>query len=166
MFIFIEGIDGSGKSTLASRLSASTGAPIVHMSYPKTKEEREGMFNMYCKELTHPSTSSVNRIFDRCWYSEIAYGPVMRRKSYIDYEQMYELEHIANSCGGAMVIYVQRTLQEVVEAARRRGEDYVKDPQQYVDIIKNYSALFSMPHFIPVSIMQDTCSNTVRDLLW
>ena len=88
MIIIIEGPDGSGKTTLAEKLSRQTKYPIIHRSQPKTDEEKKTMMGEYLQTIR----SGKNMIFDRCWYSEMAYGPVMRDVSVISYPEMYELE--------------------------------------------------------------------------
>ena len=91
MIYIIEGVDGSGKTTLARQLSAQTNTKILHMSNPKTTAEMLGMYDMYEKTLR----ANKNLILDRAWYSEMAYGPVLRDRSQIDWPQMYELERQA-----------------------------------------------------------------------
>ena len=73
MILIIEGPDGSGKTTLAEKLSKQTGFPVIHRSQPKTEEEKANMMKGYMETIK----SGKNAIFDRCWYSEMAYGPPM-----------------------------------------------------------------------------------------
>ena len=88
MIIIIEGPDGAGKTTLAEQISRQTKYPIIHRTKPKNEEEKKRMMGEYLQTIR----SGKNMIFDRCWYSEMAYGPVMRDSSVISYPQMYELE--------------------------------------------------------------------------
>ena len=51
MVIIIEGPDGAGKTTLAEQLSRQTGYTIVHMSQPKTEEEKENTLKEIIKTI-------------------------------------------------------------------------------------------------------------------
>jgi len=145
MIIIIEGIDGSGKSTLAKQISKQTGYPIVHRSNPKSEDEKKRMHEEYLLAISHKK----NVIFDRCWYSEMAYGPVMRDASCITYAGMYELEkRLAKS--GAMIIYCTGPKSALWNRAMERGESYVVSKDQFNTIYDNYEDLFSIPHYVPV----------------
>lgn len=145
MIIIIEGPDGSGKSTLASQLSKQTSYPVVHYSSPKSEEEKTQMYQMYHQAIKE----SKNIIFDRCWYSEMVYGKVMRGESAISYPQMYTLERLLAK-KGALVIYCHNPVETLWLNAQRRGEDYVTKYDTFVDIYKSYNELMEVPHIIPV----------------
>ena len=145
MIIIIEGPDGSGKSTLAAQLSRQTGYTVVHRSSPKSEEEKEQMLQMYKQAIRE----GKNVIFDRCWYSEMVYGPVMRDDHVISYPQMYELERMLAK-KGCIVIYCTDTPEVLWRRATARGEDYITDQQTFVDICAAYDELMNVPHLIPV----------------
>lgn len=145
MIYILEGPDGSGKSTLANQLARQANAEIVHMSYPKTDEEKESMFVEYEKVLSKPK----NMIFDRCWYSEMAYGPVMRDGSYITWPQMYCLERMVARTGG-MIIHCTDATSKLWARANRRGEDYVVSRNDFDKICSNFTEIMMAPHIIPV----------------
>ena len=145
MIIIIEGPDGSGKTTLANTLSKQTGYPVIHRSQPKTEEEKAEMLQGYIDTIK----AGRNAIFDRCWYSEMVYGPVMRDASVITYPAMYELERMLAK-RGALIIHCKDDPDILWHRATRRGEDYIKDYGIHVDICKSFDALFSVPHLIPV----------------
>jgi thymidylate kinase len=145
MIIIIEGPDGSGKTTLAEQLSRQTGYPILHRSHPKTEEEKKLMMGEYLQAIK----GNKNFIFDRCWYSEMAYGPVMRDDSVISYPQMYELERqLAKS--GAVVIYCTGPEAALWMRCQRRGEEYIICRDNFKAIYNNYEDIMSVPHYIPV----------------
>jgi thymidylate kinase len=145
MIIIIEGPDGSGKTTLAKTLSEKTGWPIIHRSAPKSEEEKKAMKVMYHSLIAE----NTNAILDRCWYSEMAYGPTMRDESVISYPEMYELEKciLAN---GALLIYCTSDKQTLWKRCQQRGEDYVMHLADFVDICEAYDEIMSVPHLIPV----------------
>lgn len=145
MIIIIEGPDGSGKTTLASQIAKQTGYPVVHFSVPKTEEEKEQMVSMYKQAIKE----SKNIIFDRCWYSEMAYGPVMRKEHVISYPQMYELERMLAK-RGSLIIYCTGSPEVLWRRATARGEDYVTDQQTFVEIFEAYEDIMNVPHLVPV----------------
>lgn len=136
MIYIFEGPDGAGKSTQANALSKITGMPVMHFSNPKSEEEKKQMFEMYKQKLLLED----NVIFDRSWYSDMVYGPVLRGGSTITVEQCKELEAIVKSKGGK-VIYMTNTLPVLIERAFGRGEDLVKE-EQFANIAFRYDALF------------------------
>lgn len=145
MIYILEGPDGGGKTTLAEKLSAMTRIKITHFSYPKDEEEKARMFIMYQDLLK----SGSNVIIDRCWYSEMCYGPVMRGASTITYPQMYELERMAAN-KGAMVIYCTDSKTALWTRTTHRGEDYMTSREKFNAVCDAYDELFKAPHLIPV----------------
>ena len=145
MIILIEGPDGSGKSTLAEKLSKQTGYPIMHYSYPKTKEEQGQMMAMYLQAIKE----SNNVIFDRCWYSEMAYGPIARDKSHISYPQMYRLERLLSK-KGALLIHCTDKVDTLWKRCQARGEDYITDRETHQRICAAFDEIMAVPHLIPV----------------
>lgn len=145
MILIIEGPDGSGKTTLAQQLSRQTGYPIVHRSQPKTEEEKKLMMGEYLQSIKN----GKNVIFDRCWYSEMAYGPVMRDDSVITYPQMYELERQLAKAG-ALIIYCTGQEPALWMRCTRRGEEYITCRDNFKAIYKNYEDIMNAPHYVPV----------------
>lgn len=146
MIIILEGPDGGGKSTLAQKLQKQTGFTLLHRSQPKSEEDKARMMDEYMQVIK----SGKNCIFDRCWYSEMVYGPVMRDASVIDYPQMYALEkQLANK--GALIIHCTSDLNTLWKRCLYRGEDYVVDKGTYLKIYNAYNQLmYDVPHIIPV----------------
>lgn len=145
MIIIIEGPDGSGKTTLAEMLSRQTGFPVVHRTQPKSEEEKAKMMDGYVDAIK----KGKNIIFDRCWYSEMAYGPIMRDKSVISYPDMYELEQLLTK-RGALIIYCTDKPETLWYRCSKRGEDYITDYDTFVSICKEFDKIMSVPHRIPV----------------
>ena len=148
MIIILEGPEAAGKSTLAKKLSEQSGFEIVSKSWPRGKAEQEAMLDMY-REAAY---GSANVIFDRCWYSEMVYGPIMRDKSYITYEHMNELEDILVRNSGAMLIHCTDNMRDLWKRFVERGDDYIKpDMGLLMKIAIQYDHLMHcVPHKIPV----------------
>ena len=145
MIIIIEGPDGAGKTTLAEQISRQTKYPIIHRTKPKNEEEKKLMMGEYLQTIR----SGKNMIFDRCWYSEMAYGPVMRDSSVISYPQMYELEEQLSKVG-AIIIYTTGPKAALWQRCQKRGENYITTRDQFNAIYDNYTEIMKVPHHIPV----------------
>ena len=135
MIIIIEGNDGTGKSTLAENLANSlTGYTIIHRTHLTDTPKSE--LAMIYRDLLLKHT---NIIFDRAWYSEMAYGPVFRGESCISIEDMHKLEELLHALGG-FVVYCHS--ENAYKRACERGEDYVQNYDQWVRVNMNYNEIF------------------------
>lgn len=146
MKILIEGPDGSGKTTLAKMLAKLTGYRYTHFSKPESEDEHDAMLTMYENVLRK---KSENIILDRCWYSEIIYGNIMRDQPAIDWTDMYRLEKLARD-SGAILIYCTGTIKFLWDNATSRGEDYITDIEKFSQICRYYDKVMFVPHYIPV----------------
>jgi thymidylate kinase len=148
VIIFLEGPDGSGKSTLAKKMSDEYGWPLIAFSYPKNEHEKKTMFDMYVEFIrTHD-----NVIVDRCWYSEIVYGLIMRNEANISNDQMYELERLVVAEGGGMVIHCTAEPELLYNRVSGRGDDYIPVNKAFIQNIKwSYDLLMQdTPHVLPI----------------
>ena len=145
MIFIIEGPDGSGKTTLANTLSRQTGYNIIHRVQPKTEEDKRNMMDEYLSIIK----SGKNAIFDRCWYSEMAYGPIMRDASVISYPEMYRLEELL-ARNGAIIIYCTDNEAKLWKRCQRRGEDYITDYETFKKICDAFNQIMNVPHIVPV----------------
>lgn len=146
MIIILEGPDGSGKTTLANKIKDQTGYTLLHRSH-STDANAKSLFDEYAQVLK----SGKNCIMDRSWYSEMVYGPVMRKVSAISYPQMYELEKLAAKYG-AIVIHCTAPESVLWKRCLRRGEDYVTKRETFHDICTGFDQLMhAVPHLIPIT---------------
>lgn len=146
MIFILEGPDGSGKSTLADKIAKQSGYTLLHRTQPKSDEDKKHMMDEYLDVIN----SGKNCIFDRSWYSEMVYGPVMRDASVITYPQMYELERkLAKR--GAVIIYCTAPEQVLWKRCTSRGEDYITKYEAFQQICDGFAQLMlQVPHLIPV----------------
>lgn len=151
MIILLDGPDGSGKTTLANKLAKMAGGYVTHCTQPKPEDGN--MFEMY-ERILNAHKDSVPKdhrviILDRCWYSEMVYGPIMRGKSDISYPEMFALEAIVARRGG-ILIHCTDTPETLWCRCTTRGEDYIKDYGTFTEICKSFDTLMKVPHLIPV----------------
>ena len=146
MIIIIEGPDGAGKTTLANKIKDQTGYLLMHRSQPKTEEDKKRMMDEYMQVIK----SGKNCVFDRSWYSEMVYGPVMRDASVITYPQMYELERML-ARNGALIIHCTGPEIALWKRCLKRGEDYITDRETFSKIYTGFDELMhDVPHIVPV----------------
>lgn len=147
MIIILEGPEGAGKTTLASMLADMLSFPYIHRSKPKDEKEKQEMYESYLQAVY----SGQNAIFDRCWYSEIVYGRIMRDQSYITVEQMHELESALAKNGGGIIIHCTDDEDLLWKRSQERGEGYITEYGKLVTIKHEYEWLMhKVQHKIPV----------------
>lgn len=147
MIYILEGPEAAGKSTLAKQLSEMHNAEIIHFDKPKTEAEKLAMFDMYVRTIY----DNDNIILDRCWYSEMVYGPIMRDKSYISVAQMHELEELMLRNHGGILIHCTQRVNTLWDRCNVRGEDYVTDIDTLTKIKYGFEKLaHGTLHKIPV----------------
>ncbi|MBP2400728.1 hypothetical protein [Streptomyces syringium] len=80
----LDGCDGVGKSTLAAHLSDKYGFTVVHS--PRTPDHQD-LTSRYRTLLNQPG----KLLLDRCFISELVYGPLFRGRSRITHAQAIDL---------------------------------------------------------------------------
>lgn len=94
--LVLEGCDGVGKSTLGALLSTHHGFRVVHS--PKTPDHVD-LVNRYRNILA--GTERI--LFDRCFISELVYGPLYRGGSRISWSQAIELTESVVARAGLLI---------------------------------------------------------------
>lgn len=144
MIIIIEGPDGAGKTTLCQQLLTSIpGSELKHFGAPATKEEALNYYKVYVDLLKYYDRSKV-LIIDRCWYSDMVYGPIMRNTQEMSQEYADMLAGMVVACGGGMIIYCTAGVNTLWSRCKKRGETYIKDSgtlklihDRYEEVMKN-----------------------------
>ena len=153
MIIIMEGPDGAGKTTACKRLSNLLSCHVRHFSYPRDEREGQNMYTMY-RDLIREHLLGKIEIWDRAWYSDICYGPIMRNKRYISINDSLRLERLLQGVG-AMVIYCTGNKYDMYKKAKERGEDYVTNFETYELIYNEYRNLFNYEaHLVPVKTLE------------
>ncbi|MGW3952895.1 hypothetical protein ACWEKM_18670 [Streptomyces sp. NPDC004752] len=132
--LVLEGPDGVGKSTLAERLSAQHGFRVIHS--PRTPDHLD-LATRYREIL-----DGVDRIlFDRCFISELVYGPLHRGRSRITWSEALDL---AESVIDRKGLFIHLTAPPALIRRRlldRDGE--AASPAEVAALVTGYQRVFS-----------------------
>ncbi|MFH8597479.1 hypothetical protein [Streptomyces rimosus] len=131
----IEGCDGAGKSTLARRLATQHGFTLVHC--PPTPDHLE---------LTHHYRTLLDRpgrlILDRCFLSELVYGPLFRGRSRLTWQQTLVLAaHVTQRDG--LFIHITAT-PPAIRARLMVRDGHALSTAQITALICGYHRTFAM----------------------
>ncbi|WP_326682017.1 hypothetical protein [Streptomyces sp. NBC_01237] len=94
--VVLEGCDGVGKSTLGESLSSHHGFVVVHS--PRTPDHLD-LPSRYRAILAQGGRI----LFDRCFISELVYGPLYRGRSRINWTQAIDLAESVIARSGVLV---------------------------------------------------------------
>ncbi|WP_328437567.1 AAA family ATPase [Streptomyces sp. NBC_00444] len=111
--VAIEGCDGTGKSTLASRLAHEHGFAVVHC--PRTPDS-VNLPQRYQELLAR----SGRLVLDRCFLSELTYGPLYRGGSRITWDEARTLAKAVTNRDG---VFLHLTAPAEVIRARLLNRD-------------------------------------------
>jgi thymidylate kinase len=112
--IAIEGCDGVGKTTLAKRLAREHGFRIVHSGPTPAGHD---LRSRYRRILMEPGSV----VLDRCFVSELVYGPLFREGSRLTSADVADLCQVLAERDGAL-LYVTASTGTVLERLGERGE--------------------------------------------
>jgi thymidylate kinase len=141
MFIIVEGPDGAGKTTLINKLKEQfendySSCEVVHFGKIDNPDE---YFRIYLEAIMNQVDQCVSvSIFDRCWYSDRVYGPVMRNAEEMTFDQARNLDQHVIERGGGMIIYCDAPIDVLWSRCRERGESYITDVDQLEQIAMLY----------------------------
>lgn len=144
MFIFVEGPDGAGKTTFIEQLkhkigSDAFGIPNYEVKHFGIPEDPTTQVGMYLNAIN--CSYKLVTIFDRCWYSDMVYAPIMRNQESMPIEDSRLLEEFVRNNGGGMVYYLTSKPSTLWERCQKRGEDYIKDIEQLIRIKNLYETV-------------------------
>ena len=158
MIYIIEGPDGAGKTTLVEQIKKShMNAKVLHFGAPQTPEEADNYYKVYAAAINAMRDDEV-LIFDRSWYSDMVYGPVMRSRQEMTQEHADMLSAMVVARGGGIIIYCTAPIKVLWARCQRRGETYLQNQAQLQAISVGYSRVMAENvRFLPV-VRYDTAA--------
>ena len=135
MIFLLEGLDKTGKSTLAEVLRKKLRCEIVKFSAPGSDAYLE-----YSRFLDS-NNPTKDYILDRFCHGELCYGPVLRGRSQLSFEDLRYLELRLLSFG-VVPIYCFTDVNHICENMVNRREESTKI-NQVIPIVKNFNALLA-----------------------
>lgn len=158
MIYIIEGPDGAGKTTLVEQLRKSNyNAVVKHFGAPQTPEEADNYYKVYANAINDKRDDEV-LIFDRSWYSDMVYGPVMRNREEMTQEHADMLSAMVVARGGGIIIYCTAPIKTLWARCQRRGETYLQSQAQLQSISILYGMVMAENvRFLPV-VRYDTAA--------
>lgn len=158
MIYIVEGPDGAGKTTLVNKIiKANPNAIKLHFSKPETDAEAFNYWHTYYEAMKETEKSPVT-IFDRSWYSDMVYGPVMRGREEMRQENAELLELVVMALGGGVIIYCTGDPKVLWQRCQKRGEEHVPSFTKLKELCNKYEQVMKTPKYLPV-VRYDT---TVR----
>lgn len=150
MIIIVEGPDGAGKTTLVNELLKShPGSTSKHFSNPKSKEEALNYWKVYAEAVEATDPTKVT-IFDRCWYSDMVYGPLFRGELEMDARHARMLDALAQMHGGCFLIYCTAPINVLWARCVKRGEEFVLDKHKLAAVSSSYDDVLGAVCTLPV----------------
>lgn len=158
MIFLLEGPDGAGKTTLAHRIDV--GCKYIkkfHFGPPESDEAAYNYYKVYAEAIRSVGPTEV-AIFDRSWYSDMVYGPVMRGRDEMSKEHADMLSAMCVAAGGGMVIYCTAPVKTLWSRCQKRGETYLQNYEQLKVVDEYYKKVMSnQVSYLPV-IRYDTAA--------
>ena len=150
MFYIVEGPDGAGKTTLVNQLvAAHPGAKVLHFGKPTTDEEAFNYWQVYLRAIKENANTPV-AIFDRSWYTDIVYGPIIRNRIEMTHTNMEILELAVKACGGGVILYLTANTTLLWKRCKQRGETYITCMDQLNRLRADYELVMKQPIYLPV----------------
>jgi thymidylate kinase len=132
--IVFEGCDGAGKTTLATATAQRTCATFIHS---KLTPPGTDLLTAYSNLLNQPG----RLVFDRCFLSELVYGPIYRGHARLTYQHMTTLVRKVIDRRGVFV-HVTAPAAEIRRRLVARGEHDLPSLDDLALICDRYDDLF------------------------
>jgi thymidylate kinase len=132
--IVFEGCDGTGKTTLATATAERTCATLIHSTLTPPGTD---LPTAYSNLLDQPG----RLVFDRCFLSELVYGPIYRGHARLSYQHMTTLVRKVIERRGVFV-HVTAPAAEIRRRLAARGENDLPSLDDLGLICDRYDDLF------------------------
>lgn len=132
--IVFEGCDGAGKTTLAESTARHINAALIHSVLTPPGNDLLAAYSCLLD-------CDGRLVFDRCFLSELVYGPLYRGGSRLTYQQMATLVRKVVDRNGIFV-HVTAPAAEIRRRVAARGEQHVPQLGEIELICERYDDLF------------------------
>lgn len=128
--IIIEGIDGTGKSTISKYLE-NKGFYTHHFMYDEKNLEIDKKY----LNLLNKDTS--NMVLDRCFISELVYGPVIRKNCKLNIKQLNAIV-AGYQMINPTIMYLKANKEDLLYRRIEDKKDYEMLLENYENLNKRY----------------------------
>lgn len=134
--IILEGIDGVGKTTVADFLSKK-GYTTHHFLFD---EKNQDIVEKYLRLLER---NTDKMILDRCFISELVYGPILRKQCKLSKKQLFNLLNRYRKIN-PLVVYLKANKEDILKRRKDDIADYSMLSENFDVLNKRYDKVFSV----------------------
>lgn len=166
MIIIVEGPDGAGKTTLVNKLLASHPNSVCkHFGKPESNEAALVYWKVYALAVLN-TNKDVLTIFDRSWYTDMVYGPILRHRLEMEALYVKMLEALVLTNGGGYVIHCTAPTKLLWSRCKARGEELITSVDMLDDISNAYEYVFANKCGLPVVRYDTRPTKIPTDFTW
>lgn len=133
--VVLEGCDGTGKTTLARALESAHAFTVIHS--PRTPDH-VGLAARYRDILRLPGRLAL----DRAFVSELVYGPLLRGRSRLTWDETFDLvDAVARRDG--ILVHLTGTAETVHDRLISRDGTSAASVAELADLIIAYRRVFA-----------------------
>ena len=132
--VALDGCDGTGKTSLANLLAARHGFTVVHSPRTPSQVDLAGRY----RDLI---SGDGPLVMDRCFISELVYGPIHRGLSRLSLEDAFDLAEAVTAHHGVMV-HMTAPAQVIQDRLVERDGPPTTPIEEITELIDAYRRVF------------------------
>ncbi len=153
--VAVDGADGTGKTTLVNQLRAEHGFTVIHSA--RTPDNID-LIARYQRILATPGPLTL----DRCFISELVYGPLYRGRSRITVDQVVDLAHAVIARRGVLVHLTGSA--EIIQQRLLARDQSSPDPVTLGELLAAYEQVFAgLAEHVPVIRIDTTDTSATAE---